>query len=434
MDPINVIAAVDIGTSRISAAISSYQETRSRVNICESKSSVSVGVKRGIIEDEARVTEIIRTLLSSLEETYNAHIVTVYIGIGGMNVHSYTYMAEHNILSQMTISKLDIDKLHEKCNYASVNPGETILHKIPQAYSVDNQPEVSDPIGLSGTCLRCQYTMLVVDSSVIQSATQCVKKAGYESVKPIVSMLGTSRILTPEERKRGVALIDFGYNTMSVAIYVQGYLRQLSVVPLGSHTITSDLAIGCRIGINQAESIKQKFGNAKVNINKTEVFDLRTAEGNSVLVSQRQIDYIIQARTEELIDYAEAEIRKACNPDYIGAGIVLTGGGSGLANIRELIELRTGLRVRVAEPEISTTATVLGLVKICVESKQRESRKATQGQLFDNDAKPIEEKPVQSTEDTDEKKKPKKSAMKSFISGFNNIANNFLGEKDSELK
>ena len=227
------------------------------------------------------------------------------------------------------------------------------MHVIPQEYTVDNEQDIVDPIGMSGIRLEANFHIITGQISASRNILKCVEKADLDvadiTLEPIAS---ASSVLSDEEKEAGVALVDIGGGTTDITIFKDGIIRHTAVIPFGGNVVTSDIREGCIVMNEQAEKLKVKFGSAMAS----EIFDNRiiTIPGfkgrDPKEISEKNLARIIEARVEEVFDYVLWEIRRSGYENKLIAGIVLTGGGSLLRHIDLLSEYHTGMHTRVGKP------------------------------------------------------------------------------------
>ena len=234
-----------------------------------------------------------------------------------------------------------------------MQPGEEIIHVLPQEYIVDQEPGVKEPIGMSGIILEANFHIITGQTTATKNIAKCVQKAGLEmaslALEPIAS---STSVLSDEEMEAGVALVDIGGGTTDLAIFHEGIIRHTAVVPLGGNIITKDIKEGCNVMGQQAEKLKVKFGCAMSNVlDENRIITIPGLRGRSHKeISEKNLARIIQARVEEIMDLIYWEIRRSGYERKLIGGIVLTGGGALLRNISDLVELHTGMSARLGIP------------------------------------------------------------------------------------
>jgi cell division protein FtsA len=234
-----------------------------------------------------------------------------------------------------------------------MNPGEEIITVIPQEYIVDGEPEIKDPIGMGGVRLEANFHIISGQVTNVTNITRCIERSGL-SVKDIIlePIASAESVLSEEEKEAGVVLVDIGGGTTDVAIFHDGLIRHTAVIPFGGNVITQDIKEGCRIMQRQAEMLKVKFGSALASESKeNEVVCIPGLKGREPKeITLRNLASIIQARMEEIIELVNLEIRNSGYEKKLIGGIVVTGGGSQLKHLTQLIEYLTGMDARIGYP------------------------------------------------------------------------------------
>ena len=254
------------------------------------------------------------------------------------------------------INEQDIETLINQVHKLVMLPGEEIIHVLPQEYKVDGQAEIKEPIGMYGGRLEANFHVVVGQVSSIRNIGRCIKSAGLEMGKITLEPIASSdAVLSQEEKEAGVALIDIGGGTTDLAIFKDGIIRHTAVIPFGGNVITEDIKEGCSIIQKQAELLKVKFGSAWPGENKeTEIVSIPGLRGRDPKeISLKTLSKIINARVIEIIEQCFLEIKNYGHDDQkkkLIAGIVLTGGGSQLKHLKQLVEYITGMDTRVGYP------------------------------------------------------------------------------------
>ena len=280
----------------------------------------------------------------------------------------------------MVIDEDDIDRLINQVHKLVMLPGEEIIHVLPQEFKVDGQAEIKEPVGMYGGRLEANFHVVVGQVSSIRNIGRCVKSAGLDlegiTLEPLAS---ANAVLSFEEKEAGVALIDIGGGTTDLAVFKDGIIRHTAVIPFGGNVITDDIKEGCSIIEKQAELLKIKFGSAWPGENKeNEIVSIPGLRGRDPKeITLKNLSKIIHARTVEIIEQVYLEIKNYGHEEQkkkLIGGIVLTGGGSQLKHIKQLVEYITGMDTRVGYPNehlagdtdkdvtIPLFATAVGLV------------------------------------------------------------------------
>lgn len=404
----NMAVALDIGTTKV-CAIAGYMNEYGKLEIVSVGTVKSEGVSRGVVSNIDKTVKAIREAVDIAEKTAGCKFKLVHVGIAGQHIkslHHHGLLVRHD--SNTEISQSDIDKLIKDMYKLVLPPGDKILHVVPQEYTVDDEQDIFDPIGMSGVRLEANFHIITGQITASRNILRCVEKAGLEvadvTLEPIAS---ASSILNDEEKEAGVALIDIGGGTTDITIFKDGIIRHTCVIPFGGNVITRDIREGCTVMNEQAEKLKQKFGSALAE----EIYDNRiiTIPGfkgrDHKEISEKNLARIIQARVEEIFDYVLWEIRRSGYENKLIAGMVLTGGGSLLKNIELLAEYHTGLPARVGHPvehlahgyttQLASPiySTAVGLLKYSIDNKA--NAKNAYVEEFKNITTPVQESKIE---------------------------------------
>jgi cell division protein FtsA len=260
----------------------------------------------------------------------------------------------------------DVQRLTADMHNIVVPPGNSIIHVMPQDYTVDYEGGIKDPVGMSGTRLEADFHVITAQTSAINNINKCVKRAELTSQQLILEPLASSlSVLSEEEKEAGVCLIDIGGGTTDIAIFYENIIRHTAVIPLGGNIITADIKEGCMLMQNQAELLKTRFGKAiAAEANPNEIVSIPGLKNRAPKeISIRNLASIIQARMEEIIEIVQNEIMQSGYYKKLAGGIVLTGGGSQMQFIAQLFEYMTGLDTRIGFPNEHLGKSVLEEVK-----------------------------------------------------------------------
>ncbi|HBF21534.1 MAG TPA: cell division protein FtsA, partial [Cryomorphaceae bacterium] len=258
--------------------------------------------------------------------------------------------------SDDVIEDKDIDNLIQNVHNLVMLPGEEIIHVLPQEYKVDGQAEIREPRGMYGSRLEANFHIVVGQISSIKNIGRCVKSSNLNVADITLEPLASAEaVLSQEEKEAGVVLVDIGGGTTDVAIFKDGIIRHTAVIPFGGNVITEDIKEGCSIIEKQAELLKIKFGSAWPGENKeNEIVSIPGLRGREPKeISLKNLSKIIHARVVEIIEQVYLEIKNYGydeNKKKLIAGIVLTGGGSQLKHIKQLVEFVTGMDTRIGFP------------------------------------------------------------------------------------
>lgn len=353
METGEIVVGLDIGTTKIACLVGRRNE-HGKIEILGMGKSESVGVTRGVVSNIEKTVASIRAAVAQAEEASGVEINVVNVGIAGQHIKSVQHRGQimRNSLDD-EIGQNDIDALVESMYKLMMLPGEEIIHVLPQEFTVDSEQGIKDPIGMSGIRLEANFHIIAGQIAAAKNIYKCVSKAGLNVEQLVLEPLASSAaVLSDEEKEAGVALVDIGGGTTDIAIFQDGIIRHTAVIPFGGNVITEDIKTGCTIMKNQAELLKTKFGSALGGENKdNEIVCIPGLRGRDPKeISLRNLANIIQARMEEIIEHVYYEIKNSGYEKHLIGGIVVTGGGSQLRHITQLIEYTTGMDCRIGYP------------------------------------------------------------------------------------
>lgn len=385
-----IIVGLDIGTTKICALVTKKDET-GKTQVLGVGKAPSHGVMRGEVANIDKTVQSIIQAVQEAEKQSGEKIREVYVGIAGQHIKS---MQHRGILTrdnaQTEISKEDVKSLIRDMHKLAMNPGERIIHVLPQEFFVDSLPAKNDPVGMCGSRLEANFHIITGRVAAAQNIERCVEKAGLIMEGLILEPLASAAsVLDANEKEAGVALVDIGGGTTDLAIFQDGIIRHTCVIPFGGNIVTEDIKDGCKIMKSQAEELKLRFGSAlAVEAKENQIISIPGLKGRPPKeISMKNLASIIQARMEEIFEQVYFEIKASGYSNKLNGGIVITGGGSQLKFIKQLVEYVTGLDARIGYPDEHLAsgfnkelkhpifATGIGLVERAVEEEQHASKK-----------------------------------------------------------
>jgi len=350
-----IVVGLDIGTTKIACIVGRKTE-HGKIEILSMGKFESVGVTRGVVSNIEKTVHSIKAAVEEAQSRVDGELTVrvVNVGIAGQHISSLQHrgMLMRNDL-ETEIAQLDIDALVEDMYKLVMQPGEEIIHVLPQEYIVDNEQGIKDPIGMAGVRLEANFHIITGQIAAAKNIKKCVDKAGLEVDEMILEPLASSEsVLSEEEKEAGVVLVDIGGGTTDVAIFQDGIIRHTAVIPFGGNVITEDIKEGCTIMKRQAELLKVKFGSALASeCQENEIVCIPGLRGREPKeISVRNLASIIQARMEEIIEHVYFEIKNSGYEKKLIGGIVVTGGGAQMKHITQLFEYITGMDARIGYP------------------------------------------------------------------------------------
>ena len=366
MENEKIVVGLDIGTTKICAIVGRKNEF-GKLEVLGMGKAESEGVIKGIVTNIDKTVFAIEKAVKEASDMSGIDIGVVNVGIAGQHIRSSIH---HGGITRSSkddeVSIEDVNRLTEDMYRIVIPPGSEIIHVMPQDYIVDYEEGIKDPVGMSGVKLEADFHIITAQTSAINNINKCVRRAGLEIQDLILEPLASSlAVFSEEEKEAGVCLIDIGGGTTDIAVFHDSIIRHTAVIPFGGNILTSDIQHGLMVMAKQAEQLKTRFGKAIAEeASPNEIVSIpgirnRTAKEISV----KNLSSIIQARMEEIIEMAHTEIINSGFENRLAGGIVITGGGSQLSCLKQLVEYMTGMDTRIGYPNEHLGKSKLEAVK-----------------------------------------------------------------------
>jgi cell division protein FtsA len=446
MEASDFVVGLDIGTTKIAAIVGRKNEF-GKIEVLALGKAPSLGIKRGVVVNieeaissiKAAIVDVlskdITLTIDGKSQTYKAEQVIelneVVVGIAGQHIKSLQHrgMITRKLVDD-EINQNDVDNLIDNMHRLVMPPGDEIIHVIPQDYIVDSEQGIRNPIGMAGVRLEGNFHIITGQVSAVKNIYKCVDRSGLSvadlNLEPLAS---ADAVLSDEEKEAGVVLVDIGGGTTDVAIYYDNVIRHTAVIPLGGNIITEDIKVGCSIINNQAEQLKVRFGSALATENQeNQVISIPGLRGRPHKeISVKTLANIIQARVEEILAFVMYEIKNSGYEKKLAGGIVVTGGGSQLKHLPQLVEYFTGLDCRIGTPNEHLAkssenitnpqfATGIGLVMMGIKKMEKEIAR-TGASAIKQTAEPVTaEKETKKKKTADHSREPKGKFFENFTS------------------
>ncbi|HRC61619.1 MAG: cell division protein FtsA [Dehalococcoidia bacterium] len=346
-------AAIDVGTTKVCTVVAEVTSAGD-LRILGVGVGPSAGLTKGMVDNIHAAIEAIASSVERAERASGTRILSAHVGIAGPHVSS---MNSRGIVAiadpRHPITESDVHRALESARIVNVPNNREVIHVVPRYYVVDGQDHVVDPMGMFGSRLDVETHVVTAGSSAMHNLMQCVEGAGVRVDSIILEPLASAEaVVDEEELNQGAVICDIGGGTTDIAVFVQGAVVHTAVLPVGGAHMTRDLVVALRVPQPAAELAKRRYGHAipsLVDEDEEVEVDAFGSEGRKS-VSRRLIAEVLQARTEELFEMVQAEIRRGVDQDVLSAGIVLTGGAASLPGIEMLAEDVLGLPARVGRP------------------------------------------------------------------------------------
>jgi len=351
----NLIASLDIGTTKTCAVIgeiSGEPQRRPGVKILGVGQSRTSGMRREVVTHIEETTESVRKALKEAELMAGATVDRVYAGIAGDHIQAFSSAGVVAVGGE-EVAKQDVDRVHEVARAVALPPDRELLHAIPQEYMVDHQGGIKDPVGMAGTRLEAEVYLVTSASAATTNIRKAVSRAGFRVQELVLEPLASSRaVLTEDEKEVGVAMVELGGGTTDVAVYYEGKIRHVGILPFGGLTVTNDLVKGLSIPFAEAQKAKEQYGAAFAQmVDPQETVELPgPSPGQRRHVARELIAHVVEQRLDEMFGMVQDELERNGLLDKLGAGIVLTGGTTSIPGIVDLAQQVFAAPVRAGVP------------------------------------------------------------------------------------
>lgn len=347
----HLIVGLDIGTTKICSVVG--EVTTNGIDIVGIGTHPSIGLRRGVVVNIESTVNSIKKAVAEAELMAGCEIVSVYAGIAGGHIEGIN---SHGVIAikSREVTQKDVDRVLDAARAVAIPMDREVIHILPQEYIVDDQDGIRDPLGMSGVRLEAKVHIVTGAVASAQNIVKCANRAGLDVQDIVLESLASSEtVLTPEEKDLGVALIDFGGGTTDVAIFSENSIRHTSVLTVGGNHLTSDISIGLRTPIAEAERLKINHGCCLGSlIEKDETIEVPGVGGRKPrTLSRRVLAEILEPRVEEVFELVKREIIKAGCLDFMTSGVVITGGSSLLPGVVEVAEQIFNVPARVGYPK-----------------------------------------------------------------------------------
>ncbi|MDY3979817.1 MAG: cell division protein FtsA [Tidjanibacter sp.] len=356
METNNFITVVDLGCNNLVAAVGTLNPS-GKIDVLDAVLKPMVGIVRGEVNNIEQVTLTLKEAVTELEQRNGIKIGEASVSISGDQIVSadnsgFVYVGEDG-----EIKEEDVRKLTENMDNIQAPEGRTILTRIPQSYRVDSEEVCDSPVGMFGRRLEATFTYVLGSNKIIERQKKAFDRVGIARKEIFPAALAAAEAVTSDdERETGVAVVDLGAGTSDLCIFHNRIARYAVSIPIGANAINKDIR-DTAIPERFIEDLKIQYGYATASAIPAEKLNFivripgRTQREKNKDISYRDLSTIIEARLLDVVDYVINEIKESGYHNRLGAGIVLTGGGSLMPGIDVLFKERTGYDVRLASTE-----------------------------------------------------------------------------------
>ncbi len=370
------VVVLDIGASKVQCLVGEAVDEIG-LKITGTGSCPCEGIRRTVVIDMPKMVEAVRSAVREAERSAGLKIVGAYVGVAGEDIETHINRGAVAISgSSNPIDENDVQRALAAAEEASSPPGSaTVLHRFVQGYALDGEP-VQNPLWLHGSRLEVETLSATAPAHVCTTLRRAVSQAGVDIAGFILEAVAVgSALLSVDEKEMGVGILDIGAGTSDLSIY-RGSLRYLAEIPFGGEDITKDLSVVLNMSPREAERLKREEGCVRCPAESAdEAVSFSTTAGRPHTLVRHQLSAVIEARQQEILEFAAKEIKHSQQGHLISAGMVLTGGGAQLGNLDQLGEEVLGMPVRIGSPQDvvaleasdPTFSTAVGLLRFATE-------------------------------------------------------------------
>ena len=353
------IAAIDIGTSKVSCAIAHIGGENGSISVIGKGTYPNQGMRKGVVTDIEKTGAAIRAAVDAAERLSGYHIEHATITISGNHVQGQNTSGQVAVANpDREIRDDDVDRVLEVCRAIEVPNSRMLLNVLPSSYIVDGQEGIQQPRGMIAYRLEARAHLITAGSTAVQNLEKCVQAAGIAVDDYVPASLAAAELtLSETERELGTVLVDIGAETCDIAIFHQNAVVYTAVLPIGGAFITRDVAIGLKTSLLAAEELKMSYGTCDPRTaSDAEQYNVPD-EPAGRRIGRLELARIIEPRMSEIFELIAGVIANA-GPEVTSAGVVLTGGGSQLEGVEALGREILKSPIRVASP----TGPLLGIL------------------------------------------------------------------------
>ena len=377
-----IVTGLDVGTTKVAVVIAEIGRDGG-VDVIGIGTSPSRGLRKGVVVDIESSVKAISEEVERAERMAGVRMKSAFVAIAGSHVASTNNTGVVAVSREdKEITQEDVQRVIEAARVVHIPSDREILHVIPRGFVVDGYDGIKDPVGMLGLRLEVEAHIVTGAMTSVQNLVRSVYKAGIEVDDVVLAQIASAQaVLEPAEMELGVVLVDVGGGTTDIAIFQEGTLCFTSVLPIGGGHITSDIAVGLRTPLHQAEQLKVQYGNALTRDARDDVMLEVPGVGGreSRSVSEKVLATIVEARVQEIFSLVAKEIGRSGCEGLIPGGAVVTGGTSLIRGVSELAEQELNLPVRPGRPvgvtgldDLASSpmlSTGVGLIRYAVEAR-----------------------------------------------------------------
>lgn len=338
---------IDVGTQYIRAvALSEYQGEISVIANSEVKNNG--GMSKGVITNLTGPVESLNRAIVAIDQTSGKSLKTAYTSINGSQVGAVKTQGMISIMGGEAISPNDLKRIQEMSLAGVIPNNREVLKIIPTNYIVDGQTGIRDPLGMNAMKLEMQASVISALAPSCINLRKLTENVSVDSLELVPTAIASARlVLTEQQKDNGVAVVDLGASTTSVAVFMDGFLQHYAVLNAGANNITNDLAIGLAINPSVAEEIKLRYVSA--DFPESDKVIVARIGDETVSFTKDEVNQIVRERLIDIFEHVEKILKQAGYAQKLPEGLVIVGGGAMMRNLDKFVKDLLGMAVRIGK-------------------------------------------------------------------------------------
>ena len=373
---------LDVGTTTVRCVVGHVDGGQASPTIIGIGECANNGMRKGTVVNLVNAASAIDKALEQAERMSGYQIHGATLSVNGSHIIG---MSSKGVIAVGTggheITEDDLHRVEEAATVVQLPANREILEVTPRSYQLDGQENIKDPIGMTGVRLEVDahvITGLSPHLKNLQKASEMTETAAHATV--LAGLAAARAVVSDQQTENGVVLIDLGGTTTNIAVFEEGDLQHVAVLPVGSVNITNDLAIGLKTDLDVAEEVKLKHAVAVPGARKERVLTVSVKVNDQTHeFDTEDLDMIVDARLEEIFELVNKELKSIGRSAKLPGGVVLTGGGAQLSGVADYAKRSLQLSARIGQnPEFagvsekvasSAWSTAVGLMLIDLEGQ-----------------------------------------------------------------
>ena len=372
---------LDVGTENVRAVVGMVGHDN--INVVGYGELPNAGMRKGVVANLIGPAEAIDKMLGEVERMSGYEVNSAFVSVNG--AHLLSTKVEGMIAMgepEHEITLADLQRIEDAALTGRIPPTRDVLDLVPIEYKLDGQGGIKDPLGMTGSRLELRANVVSGLTPTCDSLQKATDNAKVHAERLVPTAAAAARaVLTDRQKESGVAVVDLGAATTSLAIFEEGELQYVASVPVGANNITNDLAIMLEIDTALAENLKRKFASGAELSEEVLAKPVALKGAKTEMVFERaRIDEVVKARLAEIFEQVQKKIKEAGYDRRLPEGITLTGGGAKLKDIDYFAKHALGASVRIGCPknlggvaeavEKPDFAVAVGLMLLAAEAEE----------------------------------------------------------------